>query len=374
MNRYNRRRFLRLAAELGLALTTSQLLLSAPACKSPKVSGTTSSPGTAPAPRPTRVSAVLGHDLDAMVREALEPLGGMAAIVSEGDTVFIKPNFAAFSGWVPDNNTITNGQCTKPEIVLAVADECLKAGASKVIIGEAGQDLACRWEVGVTLDGRTDIVEGVSELNAKYGRKVSLEGLNNSTPRWVFVPSRTEFGQIAVSSLVIDADKVISVPVLKTHHGCAVTLSIKNFMGVTPIWLYGSPRMRLHECDMGVDQCFLDVVKGIQPDLAIIDASIGAEGNAPGVGPGEGRTVDVADRLGAWLILAGTDLLAVDSTATRIIGHDPQYVKHLREGFAQEMGEMREEYIELVGPSLADLRMDWEPSSKSGYPQLEATG
>jgi uncharacterized protein (DUF362 family) len=159
--------------------------------------------------------------------------------------------------------------------------------------------------------------------------------------------------------------------VLKTHHTCAVTLSLKNFIGITPTTLYGSPRYRLHECNLGIDQCIVDIAKGIEPDLAIIDASIGAEGNAPSVGPGAGITVDMRDRLGAWVILAGTDSLAVDCTATRMIGHDPRYVRHLRLAHQQGMGQMDEENIELVGARMSDLHMEWLPSDQSGYPQKE---
>jgi len=392
----SRRRFLNLLSQFGVALSTSELLALA-SCRgfskrtrSAQPSTATTAPRVTPLkpttatteptatvglteipPQPTTAAIIEGGDLEAMTRQAIDALGGIDRIVDPGDKVLIKPNFAALSRWSSDRNTITNGQCTKPEIVLAVADECLKAGASQVIIGEAGQDLFARWEVAVGLQGETSLLKGVARLNELYGLKVSLEWLNNSTSRWVIVPSRTEFGQIAVSSFVIDADKVISIPVLKTNHSCAVTISIKSFMGVTPIWLYGSPRIKLHQCDMGVGQCFLDVVKGIQPDLAIVDASIGAEGNAPRVAPGEGLTVDVREHLGSWLMVAGSDLVAVDSTATRIIGHEPLYVKHLREAFAQGMGELREEHIKLVGTKLPDVRMDWLPSSQSGYPQKE---
>jgi uncharacterized protein (DUF362 family) len=329
-------------------------------------------PPLEPPPPKSTVAVIKGDDLYEMTRNAINSVGGINSFVNVGDKVFIKPNFAALGGWSEEHNTITNGQCTKPEIILATAEECLKAGASRVVIGEAGQGIlpngeVNRWEYAATLDGRTNLVTEVARLNDTYGNRVSLEWLSSSKDVWKFVPSRTEFGQIAVSSVVTDADKIISIPVLKTHHSCAVTLSLKNFMGVTPVSLYGSPRLKLHQCDLGVEQCFLDVVKGIKPNLAIIDASIGAEGNAPAVPPG--KTVYVKDRIGSWLLIASNDLVAADSTATRIIGHEPQYVKHLRMAFAQEMGEMREDHINVVGAPIAEVRMDWIPSDESGYPQ-----
>lgn len=43
-----------------------------------------------------RVAAVKGNNLDSMTRDAVDALGGMKAVVKEGETVFIKPNFVSF--------------------------------------------------------------------------------------------------------------------------------------------------------------------------------------------------------------------------------------------------------------------------------------
>jgi uncharacterized protein (DUF362 family) len=313
------------------------------------------------------VGVSLGDDLDEMTRRAIDSIGGMDSVVKPGNSVFIKPNAVGWGLGGPDTNHITKGERTKPEIVIAVAEECLKSGASRVVIGEAAQDLDYRFPQQYLLDGQTRLGYHIAELNDVYGPKVLFAGVHSSTPYWVFVPSRTEFGHIGVTSFAAEADVVISIPVLKTHHGCGVTLGIKNFMGITPTCLYGNPRLRFHQCDMGVEQCFLDVVKGVQPKLTVIDASIGAEGEAPGVGPGAGTTVDMKDRIGNWAILAGTDPVAVDCTATRMIGHEPMWVRHLRMAYDQGMGELREDQIRLIGGNLEDLRTEWTPSAS--YPQ-----
>lgn len=369
----SRREFLKVLAASGVVLGSSCVfsdVLRNGLFKAAETQGSSKSTGT----EMTAVSVVKGTNLREMTRNAIDAIGGISSIVDPGDRVFIKPNYVGL-----DTRT---GICTKPEIVLAVAEECLKGGASQVVIGEGGQvpiydapveindqRYPNHWSLAMALDGTENLFQGVTRLNNAYGEKVFLKNLNASTPYWVFVPSITEFGWIAVSSYATEADKVISIPVLKTHHDCAVTLSIKNFMGITPLWLYGSPRGKLHECDLGVEQCFIDVAKGVGPDLAVIDASIGVEGNGPGVGPEAGTTVDVRDRLGYWLVLASKDLVAADSTATRIIGHDPQYVKQLRMAHSQGLGEMREEGIKIIGPEIEEVQMNWIPSEHSGYPQ-----
>ncbi len=114
-------------------------------CAGPLLHGC--SPQPVPPDNPTdqqaSVAVVSGTDLATMTRDALDAFGGAGAIVGQGETVFIKPNFGAFG--MVNYNPVAAGDCTKPEIVLSVAEECLKAGASEVIIGDAGQSYSYDW-------------------------------------------------------------------------------------------------------------------------------------------------------------------------------------------------------------------------------------
>jgi uncharacterized protein (DUF362 family) len=104
-----------------------------------------------------RAAAITGDNLYAITRDAIDAVGGMNTIVNKGDTVFIKPNFVTIP-WADSNNCFHTGECTKPEIILAVAEECLKAGAGEVIIGEGSHLPSFDWEYAVTLDGSTNLV------------------------------------------------------------------------------------------------------------------------------------------------------------------------------------------------------------------------
>lgn len=319
----------------------------------------------APTTAAAQVAAARGTDLYALTRQALAALGGMRTIVKPGETVFIKPNFLT-AGLGRTDPTLT-GEITKPEIVIATAEECLRAGAAKVTIGDGAQVERFDWEELSTLDGSTHLAAEVARLNAEYEDRVSLACLNSDSPAWDPLPARrTNLGQIYVSSLVTRADRVISIPVLKTHRLARLSLSLKNFMGITPIDRYGGGsedigRFKLHWAVGGLEGCFLDIVDALRPDLAIIDASIGCEDYGPWVRPGEGRTVDMRDRLGDWLILASTDPVAADATAARIIGHDYTGVRHLRRAYEQGLGQAQADLISLTGATLDELRVDWQP-------------
>ncbi len=314
----------------------------------------------------SRVSAARGTDLTELTRGALDRLGGIGEVVGKDETVFIKPNMVTLP-WASTGDCFTGGECTKPEILAAVAEECLKADAAEVIIGDGSQMPSFDWRLAATLDGSTNLVDEARRLSNSYGKPVSVVSLEADSPGWTEVPSpRTYLGTIAVSSFLTEADRVITVPVAKTHSWAQLTLSLKNFVGVTSLERYGVWTGGSWDRGGGLDHSspeaiagiYLDVVKGVTPDLAIIDFSIGMEGDGPTFGSG-GRTVDVRSRLGSWLVLASTDLVAADATAARIMSHDVAAQEQLILAYQMSLGEPREDAIELVGESLEALRMPW---------------
>ena len=317
-------------------------------------------PPHSPVQHASTVAAVRGTDLDTMTRDALDAFGGAKALVHEGQTVFIKPNFGAFG--MVNYNPVERGDSTKPEIVIAVAEECLKAGAKEVIIGDAGQSNRYDWGQVYTLDGTTSMAAEAARLASRYSGKITLACLNADSPDWTPVPSYTRLGKIYISSLIARADRVISLPVLKSHRWTHITGAMKNFVGTTSTARYGLGiqwRFRLHNA--GIEQCFLDIVREVKPDFTILDCSICCEGNGPHVCPGcWGETVDMRDRLGSWLLLSGTDLAAVDATAARVISHNVSTITHLQMAYNQGIGQIKEHQIALAGASLRELQVPWK--------------
>ena len=202
---------------------------------------------------------------------------------------------------------------------------------------------------------------------------MTLACLETDSPGWIEVPSKTPLNKIVISSLVASADKVISIPVAKTHSWAQLTLAAKNFIGVTPLSRYAQLIDNTwwnrgtfdHSSPRAIAQVYLDIIKSIQPDLSIIDFSIGLEGDGPSISLG-GATLNVKDRLGSWAIVASTDVMAADATAVRIMSHDTNQVKHLAMGHEMGLGQIHEMSIEITGEKLDNLRVPWKSAGLKG--------
>ena len=378
MRKLSRREALKLGAGAAAGLGASQLLAGCGGDSSPTPSPEdpqlTVCQGTVVEPT-ARVAAVRGTDLYAMTRDVLNLLGGIQTVVGEGESVFIKPNMVTLPWARDDWDPFREGECTKVEILVALAEECLRVGASEVIIGDGSQMPRFDWGRATTLDGSTHLAREADRLSARYGRDVRVACLEVDTPEWVEVPNGISLGRVAVSSLVLNADRVISVPVAKTHSWAYLTLSLKNFIGITPLERYGwmsqnnHDRIALHRNDPtphDFGRLYIDLANTARPDLTIVDFSIGMEGNGPTAGAG-GTSVDMRSRLGSWLLLASTDAVAADATAARVMSHEAIYVERILPMAQQAgMGAMCPQSIELIGAELEDLRVTWRPAQVSG--------
>lgn len=76
-----------------------------------------------------------------------------------------------------------------------------------------------------------------------------------------------------------DADFIVSMPKVKTHHWAGVTLSMKNMFSVVPGVKYGWPKNLLHW--RGIQQCVVDLAATVPIHFVIADATVCIEGNGP---------------------------------------------------------------------------------------------
>ena len=141
---------------------------------------------------------------------------------------------------------------------------------------------------------------------------VRILNLNTTQTKRIYLP-QTNLKYIDVYKPVLEADYIISLPVMKTHVMTLVTLSMKNMMGVVSELTL--PRFHLK----GLDRSIFELNEAIRPDLAIVDATRAMEG----FGPVWGSEV----KLGT--LIAGFDAAAVDGVCCQMMGFEPKEVKHL---------------------------------------------
>ncbi len=243
-----------------------------------------------------------------------------------GRSVLLKPNLVEPDRQSPHINT-------HPEIIRATADVFRSWGASEVFVAE-GQG-HCR---------DTDYVLEQSGLGPVLDEsRLSFVDLNHDDVMSV----RNTFGSTRMKNLYLPeslkrADIVVSMAKLKTHHWAGVTLSMKNLFGMMPGVAYGWPKNVLHHA--GITGSILDINAAVKPHLAIIDGIVGMEGDGPIMG---------TPRNGGVVIM-GTNLPAVDATATRLMGIDPYEIEHLALA-ARSMGPISETLITQRGEVVASL-------------------
>lgn len=236
-----------------------------------------------------------------------------------GKRVLLKPNL------VEPSRTATQ-MTTHPAMVVAAVEAFQRWGAI-VAVGEAP---------GHVRDSQMALDEsGVGE--ALREEKLRFSDLNYQDTAWR--PNRGGFSTLTglhFPESVAGADFVVSMPKLKTHHWVGVTCAMKNFYGVLPGLRYGWPKNVLHH--HGIAETVLDINATLPSTLAIVDGIECMEGDGPILGSSK--------MMG--LVIVGANLPAVDATAARIIGLDPERIAYLGMA-ADRLGPIAERRIKQRG-------------------------
>ena len=168
--------------------------------------------------------------------------------------------------------------------------------------------------------------------------------LNLDAVRAVSLRTRaSRLKQLYFPCTALEADFIVSLPKLKTHHWSGVTLSLKNMFGIVPGCCYGWPKNILHWA--GITPAILDINSTVRPDFAIVDGIVGMEGNGPLQGSPKS----------AGVLIMGDDPVAVDATCARVMGLAPERIDHLAKAGAL-LGHLRADKIRQLGESVASVR------------------
>jgi len=243
-----------------------------------------------------------------------------------GKRVLLKPNLVEF-----DPATVIN---TNAAVLAAAWEVFHQLGAAQVTIAEGPGHR--RDSFGLAEDaGYFEAVHGLDRTFVDLNRDdVACVGNFANEAKFYFPQT------------VLDADLIVSLAKMKTHHWAGATLSMKNLFGLVPGSVYGWPKNKLHY--IGVEESIVALNRRFRNTFAIVDGIVGMEGNGP---------IQGSPKFSGVLVM-GADVVAVDSTCCRIMGIDPSKVEYLRT--AAEFGHVEQSRIEQRGEAISSVSTRYE--------------
>src|SRR2546423_1636366 len=286
--------------------------------------------------------------IEEAAHRVIKQIGGMAAVLQGAKVAILKPNFVA-------GRSAETGSTTSFALLKAVAEEVQACGAEPVLCEMPGTEFD--REATYTILG----VEQFCAVNGIRILRIDPEGDNSKTlsgeqvmriypaPQdWIELqpPGAKKLRRFSIPRILNEAC-LINLPVLKTHVVSTLTSAMKNPMGILP----RPDRRSMHT--LGIDQCIVDMNRGIRPDLTIVDGSVGQDGEGPLYG----------DRADLQVLIAGRDSLAVDLVCCQLVGVKPRGIPHLKLALEQ----LGQPSWNLIGEDTGVIKQFRLPEQKSLY-------
>jgi len=230
-------------------------------------------------------------DLDSL----LNPLGHLNKYIKKGQMVLLKVNLLNAS--VPSKAVTTN-----PLLVKKIAEAVLKIGGVPYIgDSPSGQFTKRRLQ-------KVYKKAGLLELSRELGIELNYDTTTKKVP----IPNGKRLKKVPICNYVLQADKIIAIPKIKTHIYMIMTLATKIMYGAVP----GLTKARYHSQYIkrtSFSDMLLDILSIVKPDLFIMDGIIGMEGQ----GPASGTPVNLG------VLLASENPVSMDISICRMLNIEP---------------------------------------------------
>lgn len=256
------------------------------------------------------------ENIEDVLHRALEPLGGITRFVTAGQRVLIKPNMLAAK---PPEAAVT----THPKLLSAVVSMVRAAGAEALVGDSPG-------------------IGSMARVGEKSGIRKAVEaagGCMIAFDETCLVDTGGRFRQLELASAYMEADVVINLPKLKTHEMMTLTCAVKNLYGA----VVGPAKAGLHLTAGHSRELFagllLEIAHARPVALTIVDGVLAMEGN----GPNSGSPRDLG------ILMAGENLVAIDTVAAAVAGIPPLLLPVEQEARLRGMPGTELEQIEICG-------------------------
>jgi len=260
------------------------------------------------------------------LKEAIEAAGGFGVLKSP---LIIKPNICTGV----DVTGVANTNVEMVEALMKLVLEEDKGLSIRVVESDSESKFADEAfdKFGYrSLEERwRDLGFDVALINLSRSPmvKVRLDGLYFKDPE--------------LPKVLTESGYFVSVAVAKTHPLTLVTGALKNLFGLLP-------RKDQSFYHPSINEVIVDLNRFIRPDLCIVDAIEGLEG----VISGRPRRVDT--------VIVGKRPVSVDATMARIMGFEPERIRHLVEAERYGFGALNPR---VLGESLESTTVKFKPPS-----------
>jgi len=277
------------------------------------------------------VSIVKYEEPFTSVKKAIEMCNGLEHLPKKAK-VFIKPNIVFWTRECefPKWGVLTTSRVIEDIIVVLKEHEIDDITIGEGIVTEDPKDKETPADAFEKL--------GYNALIDKYGIKVY-----NIFERPFEKVDLTDSLTAKMNADMLNSDFLISVPVLKTHAQCVVSLGIKNLKGLISI----PTRKKFHGADpiLNLHHNVAQLANKTPPSLTVIDGIYSLE---------RGPAMDgKAHR--SNIIVASNDILSADLVGSNLLGIDPSAVPHLVQAAKDRHRSTDLEDVEVIGESIEEL-------------------
>ena len=246
--------------------------------------------------------------IDEAVKKCFDHFGGIEHFINKGDKVLLKVNLVS-------GHDISRRVTTDPSIVRAVAKMVLSVGAVPFIADSPG------------IDSFNRAAEKAGFI--AVARELGIECHELTDPQELPHDDNADFHRISVSRYVLEADKIISLPKLKTHGQMFLTMGVKNLFGCIPGRLKAGWHYNVGLSRERFASLLIDIYRGVKPTFTLLDGIIGMHGDGPTSG----------DPYNFGYMIGTTDAMAMDFWLCKFMGAKledyPLYTAAKRRGFEQ---------------------------------------
>jgi len=281
------------------------------------------------------VSLVKITDIHASLRKALALCDGLKGWSAQ-EKILIKPNILEWDYELPFPPF---GVVTTSAVMFALVKILAEAGFSNLTIAE-GTPLPYAKGKGHAVYKTL----GYDKLKEAYG--VELVDIDEEKF------GEVDFGafQLSIAQRALEADKIITVPVLKTHSGCVLSLGIKNLKGL----IDRKSKRFCHHAEMDLETIFPRLMEKLPVALNVIDGVFALDRGPSHIGKAHRKD----------LLLASADAYACDAVGAEVLGYGVNDVPHLKY-YSKHYGRDTDlAGIEIkgeeVGKHKEQLPWDWE--------------